>query len=162
MQKRIVLLLVATAVAVLALLASGQSKPLAAGEERQTLEGSWVGVVTLDSPPPGVPERFLNLATFMPDGGWVSSTGSISDSLGHGSWVRTGNRQFAVTCLGFSYGADGATEYTWKMRATFTYTESGYELIGPFIVDTLDATGKVVYSATGTARCFHIDVEKMP
>ena len=162
MQKRIVLLLVALAVAVLALLASGQSKPLAASADGQSLEGSWVGVVMLDSPPPGVPERFLNLATFMPDGGFITSTGSISDSLGHGSWVRTGNRQFAVTCLGLSYGADGATEYTFKMRAKLAYTESGWELVGPFIVDTLDATGKVVFSATGTTRCFHIDVEKMP
>jgi hypothetical protein len=162
MQKRILLLLVATAVAVLALLASGQSRPLAASEERQTLEGSWAVVITLDSPPPGVPERFLNLATFMPDGGFISTSGSISDSLAHGSWVRTGNRQFAVTCLGLSYGADGATEYTFKMRAKLAYTESGWELTGPFIVDTLDATGKVVFSATGTARAFHIDVEKMP
>ena len=162
MQKRIVLLLVAMAVAVLALLASGRSRSLAADEGGQSLEGSWQVIVMPDSPPPGVPPQFLNLATFMPDGGFVTSTGSISDSLGHGTWVRTGNRQFAVTCVGLSYGAAGATEYYWKMRATLTYTESGWELTGPFVIDTYDDTGKVFFTMKGKARAFHIDVEKMP
>jgi len=150
------------AVALLALLASGQSRSLAADEGGQSLEGSWAVIITPDSPPPGAPKQFLNLATFTPDGGFITSSGYISDSLGHGTWLRTGNRQFAVTCLGLSYGADGTTEYTWKIRATLVFTESGYELTGPFVVDSLDATGKVFFTAAGTARAFHIHVEKMP
>jgi len=162
MRKRIVLLLAAMTVAVLALLASGQAKALAAEEGGQTLAGSWAVIVKPDVPPvPGFTE-FLNLATFMPDGGFISSTGYITDSLGHGNWVRTGNRQFAVTCVGLSYGADGVTEATWKLRATLAYTASGYELTGSWIIDVFDMAGKVVFTIKGTARAFHIDVEKMP
>jgi len=162
MRKRIVLLLVAVAVAVLALLVSGQAKPLAAEEGGQTVAGSWAVIVKPDVPPaPGITE-FLNLGTFTPDGGFTTSTGYISDSLGHGNWVRIGNRRFALTCVGLSYGADGVTETTWKLRATLAYAESGYELTGSWIIDVFDMAGKVVFTIKGTARAFHIDVERMP
>jgi len=118
MRKRIVLLLAAVAVAVLALLASGQSKPLTANAEGEwpAPQGSWAMIVKPDIPPaPGVTE-ILNLATFMPDGGWVSSDGYITDSLAHGNWVRIGNRQFAVTAVGLSFGPSGHTEATFKVR----------------------------------------------
>jgi len=162
MRKRIVLLLVAVAVAVLALLVSGQAKPLAAEEGGQTVAGSWAVIVKPDVPPvPGMTE-FLNLATFMPDGGFITSTGYITDSLGHGNWVRTGNRQFAATAVGLSFGPSGHTEATWKLRATMAYTESGFELTGPCTMEILDMSGKVVFTIKGTFRAFHIDVEKMP
>ena len=108
MRNRIAPLLAIVTVALLALLASGGSRPLAADEGSQSLGGSWQMIVKPDSPT-DTPE-FVNLATFMPDGGFITSTGSASDSLAHGSWVRIGGRRFGVTCLGMTYGAGGATD----------------------------------------------------
>jgi len=162
MRKRTAPLLAIVAVAALALLASGASGLLAANEGDQSLAGSWQMVVKPDSPPPGAPEEFVNLATFMPDGGFITSTGSASDSLGHGTWGRIDNRHFAVTCLGLSYDEAGAPAYMWKLRATLAYTEGRSELAGQWIIDIYDATehqwGTV---ATGTTRGVRINVEKL-
>jgi hypothetical protein len=164
MQKRIVTLLVAITVALLVLLASGRFRSLTANEGGQSLEGSWGVMIMPDQPPSGFPpEGVLNLATFMPDGGFISSDGYIADSLYHGTWVRTGNRKFGVTCLGLSYGASGNTEATFKMRATLAYTGSRSEVTGRWAIDIFDGTGnKWITVSTGKAQMFPINVEKMP
>ncbi len=164
MQKRIVTLLVTITVALLALLASGRYRSLAAQQGGQSLEGSWKAIVKPDLPlPPGTPSEFVNLATFTSDGGFISSSGSMADSLAHGAWVRTGNRQFAVTCLGVMYGADGTTEFTFKMRGTLAYVDSRAQLTARWAIDMGDAMGNNwVTVSTGTAQLFPINVEQMP
>ncbi len=163
MTKRIVPLLVTLAAALLALLAGGGGGTLTAQQGGQSLEGSWRVVVKPDMPPaPGVAE-FLNLGTFMPDGGVIASDGYITDSACHGTWVRTGNRQFAVTCLGLGYGPSGHTEYTFKLRTKLAYTDRASELAGPFAIDMGDANGNNwVTVVTGTAQLFPINVEQLP
>jgi hypothetical protein len=165
MQKRIMLLVVTITVVLLALLAGGQFRSLTANEGGQSLEGSWKGIVRPDQPPPGAPPNFefVGLATFTPDGGFISSDGYITDSLAHGTWVRTGNRQFAVTCIGLGYGPSGHTEATFKMRGTLAYTKNRSELTGRWAMDVGDVNGNNwVTVSTGTMRLFLIDVEKLP
>ncbi len=163
MKKRIVPPLAALVVALLTVLAGGGSGSLAAFQGGQSLEGSWGAMVKPDIPPaPGVTE-ILNLNTFMPDGGFIGSDGYITDSACHGTWVRTGNRQFAVTCLGLGYGASGHTEYTVKMRAALAFTDRASDLNGRWAIDMGDVNGQNwVTVSTGTARFFPINVETLP
>ncbi len=60
------------------------------------LEGSWEITVMIGGEPVGV-----NLATFTSGGGIINSTPDPNSSTGHGTWVRTGGHQFAITSLPF-------------------------------------------------------------
>src|SRR5688572_14839317 len=89
-------------IALLAALLAGMAASVQA-DEAQRLEGSWTVTITA-AEPPGLPP-LKSLITFTRDGEVIESRrpyipftpfGPVLETSGHGAWVRTGRRQFAV------------------------------------------------------------------
>ena len=82
------------------------------------LLGSWSVRIQEGPGTPDLPDWYKALVTFSPGGGLVAT---ITDALlktGHGTWVKTGNRRFAVTILLFQFDSAGNFLGTLKARAT--------------------------------------------
>lgn len=82
------------------------------------LQGSWAVTITEGPGTPDLPNWYKALVTFSPGGGLVAT---ITDALlktGHGAWVQTGKRKFAVTILLFQFDPTGSFLGTLKARAT--------------------------------------------
>ena len=83
------------------------------GANPHALLGTWIVQVSIDphTVPPGTPASILNftaLDTFGAGGGFVSSNNGpgAGGPAGQGNWVRTGDRQFALTQLRLGFDAD--------------------------------------------------------
>lgn len=110
------------------------------GNERfDSLVGAWMMEV---GAPPG--PTFTALETFSAGGGSVESNNGPAGhgpGSGHGSWVRTGNRQFLSTLLRLLYDASGNYTGTVKVRRTITVNPNGNEFTGRDNVDLFDTAG---------------------
>lgn len=142
-QRRTVWLTLIAALAIVCLAAmpaaqSGQAS-MAGGEAR--LQGSWLVTVTIarpDGPPP-----FEALHTYTDGGQSISSQPSSPRWIWtpwHGSWTKTGRREFASTEIAFAYNP--ATQVVYKVILrntlviepdgdTFNSTSSSQEWFGP-------------------------------
>lgn len=163
--KKVSMTLIATA-AVLSLLTGLQSKVGAQHQLEaqyqggQTPAGAWITTGTCLNPP-GIPP-IQGYTTFTQDGSVLATDDWLADGVGHGSWVRTGHRQFALTVQGFFY-ENGIAKYRGKNRATLTLDPSSGELSGPYVFESFDlATGAPAGGSTGTVRFTRIPVEPMP
>jgi len=156
--KRIFLTsLITEVMAVLVMLLGTQSNLRAASQPGHTLEGSWIVTVN----PEGIPP-FENLSTFTRDGSIVNTPETTSESVGHGTWVKTENHQFASTFKSFLYDEMGQISGKGKVRAAVTLNKSSDEFSGPFIFEAFDLNGNVVFSVTGTVHATRINVEPLP
>lgn len=116
------------------------------------LSGSWIGVVTL---PPGVDNgaggNTLPLMLVFNSNGTVttvaSNNGNGSDGVGVGTWISTGNGQFALTTNQFAYDNNG--NYARNIKSRISLSVSGNQMTGNVEVIVSDATGAVQGSITG-------------
>jgi hypothetical protein len=127
------------------------------GKKHSDLTGSWIVNVN----PEGIPP-FENLSTFTRAGSILNTPETGSESVGHGTWVKTGNHQFASTFKSFLYDEAGQIAGKGKVRATVTLNKSADEFSGPFIFEAFDLNGNVVFSAPGTVHAIRINVESLP
>jgi len=159
--KKVSMTLIAGTAVVLLLLTGLQSKVGAQDQGGQSPAGAWITTATSQNPPDVPPIR--GYTTFTQDGSVLASDDWLADGLGHGSWVRTGNRQFAVTIQGLFFGPDGTAVARGKNRATLTSDPSSGELSGRYVFESFDlATGAPLGGGTGTVRMTRIRVEPMP
>jgi hypothetical protein len=122
----------------------------------QQLEGAWIVTVTAPGQPP-----VTALHTYTSDGGVIVSSPIMQRSVGHGTWVRTGNREFGRTWVQLRFDEKGAFTGTVKVRSIIRLNESLDEWVGVTVTsEVFDATGKQVSSTTGaTDRGKRIRVE---
>lgn len=111
-----------------------REQPASAAQAGQHLEGSWIYTVTIPGLPQPFPDTFKGLVTFIPGGSvvetsWAPSLRSNSGA-GHGTWVRTGDRQFAFT-FAFLWFDQGTLFVTGKARASITVDEASNVASGP-------------------------------
>ena len=160
--RRGVLGLVAGASAAVAgaVIATGLSREVVAGQPGHELVGTWYGNVQRAS---GVP--LINFLTYAIDGTVV---GTNSDhptaSPTHGSWERTGDRQFAYTTWRLLFHPDGAFAGTQKIRGEVTVSETLDSTTSQDQVDVYDAAGDLLRStpASGTRRRIRVEARADP
>ena len=158
-----------TVIAVITILTVLTGNGFAFAEQRSnssgdSLEGSWAVSIKEGPGTPDLPDWYQALVTFSPRGGLVAT---ITDPLlktGHGAWVQTGGRKFAVTILLFQFDSAGNFLGTLKARATLrvhnrsdTFDSDDYQF--EFFDPDGNPTGFV---GVGTAHGTRVKVELLP
>lgn len=143
----------------------------AAGDE-QHLRGSWHATVIAETPPGIAP--FSSLQTFIPSGEVIESRrmylaetpfGPLLESVGHGQWLRTGNREFTVVFSFLMQGAPnnpmhaGQTIGTDNIKLQIRMNHAGDHFSGSFVSKIKDLNGQVLFSATGAVEGVPIRVD---
>ena len=146
-----VLVLAGMIVAVIAVSGS-QFNAKGGGSTAPGIEGSWEVTVLPDGADP-----IVDFATLTSGGGIINSDPDPNLSTGHGTWVRTGGDQFAVTFVHF-LSAGGAPLGTIKVRGVMQYDKATDTFSGPFHTDVIIG-GEVVQSVCGTVQAKRISVE---
>ena len=134
--------------------------PAAGAQAGRSLEGSWITDVTVAE----TGERVVGLFTYTGDGGMVS-TNTTHPRWGpaHGAWVRTGDREFAITFQRLRFDSDGTFVGTHKVRGTITLNEAADEYtLAPSLSELFDVEGNLVSSRPQTGEAKRIKVEPMP
>jgi hypothetical protein len=158
--KRSVLAFVITsAVAILVAVTSPRAQPSSISPTGQHLEGSWMGTSTVNVSPgqPSTTRPFLT--TYHPDGTMLYVPNTPLQSVATGEWVRTGDRQFAVTHVRFTFDENRQLTGTIQIRATVQLHETLNAYSGQFKADTLDTNGNMVRSGEGTFQATRISIE---
>jgi hypothetical protein len=127
------------------------------GGER--LEGVFLVNVTPDA---GGPPPFMLIRMFTPNGGVVGPAASLFGGIVCGEWVRTGDRQFAITLASFNYAPTGPVSATVKTVGSVTLNNDGTELTGRFRVQSFDLAGNPLTSFTASVAGKRIQVEQFP
>ena len=84
------------------------------------------------------------------DGGVMAGACTLAESPGYGQWIKVGKGSFAVTFVGQGFDlATGAIIYTYKVRATLSWTTGYDQWAGPFVTDIYLPDGTLVATATG-------------
>ena len=159
--KRIFLAFVITStVAILVTVTSTRSQHRSISPTGQHLEGSWMGTATINVPGQSpITQPFLT--TYHPDGTMLLVLSTPLQSVATGEWVRTGDRQFAVTHVRFTFDENRRLTGTLKVRATLQLHESLDAYSGQSKTDTLDTNGNVVRSVEATLQAKRIGVEPL-
>jgi hypothetical protein len=139
--------------------------PLLTGEARASenhprITGSWDVTVLLTRPPDFPPVKAL--WTFIEDGGFVMTANNVdprSVGPGHGTWRRTGERDFGLTFIRFRFDpmTDPPTYLgTLKGNSTIQLNEAGDKWTIPWwTIDFYDPEGHRIgriFEGTATAR----------
>jgi hypothetical protein len=126
----------------------------------KTIVGAWFSTVH-----PTLRPAIAGLGTFTSDGGLTNTTTDAlafpTETPGHGRWVRTGRRTYAITFLVLLGAPDGSFAATAKVRANLTLSASGDEFSGVFQIDLFDPAGAPIVSDTGTVTGTRIKVEPL-
>jgi hypothetical protein len=157
--KKILLVLIMAGITVILVTAMvTQSRLSSASSPGQQMEGSWLVAVAGE----GLPRWYSALATFTRDGGVVQTVTDPLISTGHGEWVRTGDREFAVTTLLLRFDETGDFIGTIKGRAVFKLNETLDELTSDrYLWELFDRDGNPLSSGVGTAQGTRIRVEPL-
>jgi hypothetical protein len=143
------------AVVIAALMAATGTQLNARGGEGASalqLEGSWEITVLPDGAPP-----IVDIATFTGNGGLINTDPDPNLSTGHGSWVRTGGHEFAVTFVHF-LSDQGTALGSLKVRALIRLDPQTDTFSGPFRTDVFIG-GNLVQSFCGTVQAKRSNVE---
>ena len=127
------------------------------GGER--LEGVFFVNITPDA---GGPPPSMVIRLFIPTGQVVGPQASLFGGIVSGEWLRTGNRQFAITLASFNYASTGAVAAIVKSVGTVTLNHEGNELTGRFRVQSFDLSGTLLTSFTASVHGTRIQVEQFP
>ena len=121
----------------------------------QHLEGAWQVTSTAGG--------LTNLALFTADGGFIAvpTTSRTTESAAVGSWIRTGDRQFAVTQYRFTYDTAGNLTGIRKIRWNLTLNDTLDGFSAPFTSDILDLNGNVLSTSQSTLLGKRINVEPL-
>lgn len=128
-----------------------------------SIAGSWY---VSSTPNGGVP--FKGMITFSDGGGLIASAqgdnlvdiGSLA-TAGHGTWERTGNREFLFTFRQILYRPDGSYDGGVKVRHTAMMDRRGMEWTGQLTVEIFNANDEVVFSGTGSGTAIRIVAEPL-
>jgi len=133
---------------------TGTKASVSAGgaEAAPALEGSWEITVMPDGGNP-----IVDMGTFTRGGGLINSDPDPNLSTGHGTWVKNGGGEFAVTFVHF-LSDQGAALGTVKVRAVIQLDGHTDTFSGPFQTDVIIG-GNVVQSFCGTVQATRIAVE---
>ncbi len=130
-----------------------------ASSTRQSLKGSWIVTVTREDQ-----STFLSLMTFTSGGGVLEESNTTSiRSLGHGEWVRTGNRQFARTFVFFRF--DGPTRGfigTGRATANMRLGEDLNEFRAVARLERFDVNGNLIDTSTSTELGRRLEMAEPP
>jgi hypothetical protein len=120
----------------------------------QHLDGSWIVDATVEGEPP-----LKGLITFTRDGALIETVFLPFVSPGHGAWVRTGNRRFAITNVYLVSDASQQLLRIGTVRATFDLDRSLTTATIAFHVDLSDPAGTPLSSFEGTGHATRIVAE---
>jgi hypothetical protein len=133
----------------------------AGGSSAPSLEGSWNVVVGA-----GSPTEFKTLVTYAAGGGLMATVPALPPgfhgSTVHGTWIRSGGKQFTYTFLSLIYDSAGQFAGTLKVRETITLNAAGDQYDGVSSIDVLDPAGNPIppfSSCGGTSHGKRIEVE---
>lgn len=142
--------------------------------DKPDLVGSWIGTATASSIPSGT---LKNLMTFTSDGSVVetrrlflaeSLSGEIVGTPGHGTWISTGNNEFAATILVLFEGgpnhptSKGVIMAIEKVRFKLKLNGEGNRLTGTILDEVRDTNGNIIFDAPGNIEASRIPVEPLP
>ena len=150
-QRMVVILAVATAV----LVSLGALR--ADSDDAQTLHGSFIATVQ-------TPTRTLKATyTFSPGGGVVETNLNPAGAtvVSHGSWVRTGERQFVFVLwfLGQTPADPNSSFVRQKARELITLDPSGNSYTSAIQLSLFDANGNLIGSPQGSALATRITTD---
>jgi hypothetical protein len=118
-------------------LAAMTASPVAAsssdnnGDDTQHgIVGAWIDDVTPNGTV-GVPHQVITLYT---PGGGVSGEGNLDGRSVYGVWAQTGDREFAITFLGYAFTPQGALAGTLKVRIKATLGPGNDHMTGQALV----------------------------
>lgn len=151
-RKAFTALVLAGMIAALMVVAGSQFDAKGGGTTTPSVEGSWEVTVL-----PNGGDAIVDMATFTSGGGIINTDPDPNLSTGHGTWVRTGGDEFAVTFVHF-LSDGGAPLGTLKVRAVMQVDRSTDTFSGPFRTDVIIG-GEVVQSVCGTVQAKRISVE---
>ncbi len=173
-NKAISGLITVAALAVLVTLIGAQPNPGGAQSQTQQLGGTWSYTVDVTGVPSGFPLGYKSLITFDSAGGLVQTAWAppvaeglaglvgVSPWIGHGEWVRTGNREFALTVLIPRFAPTGKFAGIAKARSSIRLNATGREVEGIFQGDIFDVEGNLVVSGFGgTVRATRLQLEPL-
>jgi len=147
-------ILIAGAVALLVVTAA-RSDTKTARDDGQHLEGSWLVAATVTDDP----TLIRALLTCTPSGEVVETPSvPLAVSTGHGGWIRTGNREFAITVMYLHRNDQGELIGTSRVRSVFKVNEALNQGGGRFQTEVFDLEGKMIGSFQGTAQATRIEV----
>ncbi len=89
----------------------------------------------------------------------VPRTTRTTESPALGSWIRTGDRRFAVTQYRYVFDSNGNATGTRKIRWNLTLNDTLDGFTAPYISDILDPNGNVVSTTQGTLIGKRMSVE---
>ena len=114
-----------------------------------TIHGTWIVSVTGE----GLPDWYRALATFGRGGTLIETVTDPKITTGHGSWVKTGPREVAITTRLLQFDDAGEFIGTLKARADLVLTEKGKEFTSDrYLFEFIDRDGNLVTSGEGTAH----------
>jgi len=167
-------LIIIAASAVLVTLIGAQPNTGGVQSQPQHLEGTWSYTVDVTGVPVGFPLGYKSLITFDSAGGLVQTAWAppvaeglagivgVSPWIGHGEWIRTGSREFALTVVIPRFAPGGRFAGIAKARSSIRLNAAGREAEGIFQGDILDADGNLVLSGFGGAvRATRLQVEPL-
>ena len=118
------------------------------GGNPNALLGTWIVQVSIDptTVPLGSLLSFTALETYDSGGGFVASNNGpgAGGPAGHGNWVRTGDRQFALTQLRLGFDADNNFTGFNKIRSILTLNKKGDEFTENSQADIILPNGTVL------------------
>lgn len=136
------------------------------GGNPDALLGTWIVQVSVDptTVPPGAVLNFTELDTFGAGGGFVASNNGpgAGDPPGQGNWVRTGDRQFALTQLRLGFDANNNFTEINKIRSSLTLNRRGDEFTVSSQVDIILPNGTVLpFHPGATAHGTRVAIEPL-
>ena len=144
--------------ALAALLPAGRAAQAATAPTSQggtALGGSWVVASTAQDQAPTT-----TLITFTPDGGllWSGQSHPL-ESPGHGTWARSGDRQYDVTYVALRFDPGRRFVGSRKANVRFTVNATFDAFSGEARSQTLDEAGNVLSSASTTLQGTRLAVQ---
>ena len=145
---------------------SGDGDDSARGSNPAALLGTWVVQVSIDpaTVPPGSALNFTELDTFGAGGGFMASNNGpgAGQPPGQGNWVRTGDRQFALTQLRIDANPAHVFSEINKIRSTLLLNKGGDEFTVKTRVDIILPNGAVLpFHPRATAHGTRLAIEPL-
>jgi len=136
------------------------------GGNPDALLGTWIVQVSIDpaTVPPGSLLNFTELDTYDAGGGFVESNSgpAAGGPAGQGNWVRTGDRQFALTQLRLGFDADNNYTGINKIRGSLTLNKRGDEFTVSSQVDIILPNGTILpFHPGGTSHGTRVAIEPL-
>lgn len=151
---RVVLTLAMAAFVTTPAVVHAKGAPATGPTDGQHLDGSWVVDATVEGEPP-----LKGLITFTRDGSLVETVFLPFVSPGHGAWVRTGNRRFAITNVYLVSDASQQLLRIGTVHATYDLDRTLTTATIAFHVDLTDPAGTPLSSFEGTGSATRIVAE---